>query len=172
MALQRHHCSIHMEKVIRVVCATEVEGLWSWGQGTCCCGGWAKTSAREGLLEVAEGNVAKDAYQEHLLTPDKDGARHLSREVVCGTCCSVSGRACRMGEDHRSLLQLLRELGSKAEGGKLALAGSPGATATRPLHIILQVAQQPHVADHTTSFLTNACPQDSEAVVSSKWIRY
>jgi hypothetical protein len=60
-----------------------------------------------------------------------------------GSCCDCWGwLSSRKGEDHRSLVELLRELGTKAEGGKEAAFG-PGATSTRPLHVIMQVPPPP-----------------------------
>jgi hypothetical protein len=59
-------------------------------------------------------------------------------------------RCCREGEDHRSVLELLRELRARAEGGE-GVVGAPGATSTRPLHIAMQVGG-PMLLSHGPSY--------------------
>ena len=60
--------------------------------------------------------------------------------VLCGVC--------RLGEDHRSLTDVLQDLQGQLKGQEPKLL--PGQTQSRPLHVVLQVSL------HTPMLLTQA----------------
>lgn len=83
------------------------------------------------VVEYLKALVATERLNEYADSSSSKGAT--------GTMLVVGGATPAPGQDHRSLLALLKELQGLAGGGAGGSSEAPGSSLRRPLHVVLQV---------------------------------